>query len=57
MGESSPNSNFYFFENFVFFFCFLCVVFMFRDVKKKMDSGVGVCGLINPSFSRIFLFF
>ena len=40
--------------------CVLCVVFMFPNVsknKKKLARGVGGCYLINPSFSRIFLFF
>ena len=44
------------------FFSVFCVVFMFPIVsnkKLKMNSGVGgrVCGLTNPSFSRIFGFF
>ena len=28
---------------------------MFPKKYKKIDNGVGGCGLTNPSFSRIFL--
>ena len=56
MGGSSPNSDFKFFLEIL---SFLCVFVLFSNVskKKKMDSGVGGCCLINPSFSRFFGFF
>ena len=59
MGGSSPNSDFNFWGNIVFF-RFLCVVFMFQNVSKKnkkMENGAGGWCLTNPSFSRIFGFF
>ena len=39
------------------FLCIFGVAFMFPNVSKKnnkkMDRGVGLWGLTNPSFSRI----
>ena len=43
----------FFFSGNIFCFCF----YVFKCFKKnKMDRGVGVFGLTNPSFSRIFGF-
>ena len=51
MGGSSPNSDLYFFfEN-------LCCFHVSKCLKKKIDKGVGGCGMTNPSFSRINGFF
>ena len=49
----------YFFKCCVFL-CFLCcfnVSKCFKNKKIDRGGGVGVCCLINPSFSRIFGFF
>ena len=58
MGGSTPNSDCFFLEIlcfFVFFVMFSC--FKMLKKKKKLDNGVGGWGLINPSFSWMFLFF
>ena len=51
---TSPNSDFYFFLEILFFYTFLCF-FMFP--KKKLDRAVGGWELTDLSFSRIFGFF
>ena len=59
MGGSSPNSDFFFFLN-VVFWCLLWFNFVIHVSKtniKKMDRGVSGWNLANPSFSRIFGFF
>ena len=58
VGGSSPNSDFSFFWKLCVFCVFYIVVFVVHVSKKnkKLDRGVGVCGMANPSFSRIFGF-
>ena len=56
MGGSSPNSDFLFFENLVFFVLFLPLYKFPKKNFKKEDrrGGGGGWRLDNPSFSRIF---
>ena len=55
-GWVKPQISFLFFGGNFFFFFF----HMFPNVierNKKLDRRVGACGLTNPSFSQIFVFF
>ena len=54
-GWVKPQLGFaFFFEN-LYFLCFFSSCFhVFQKKNKKMDKGMGGCGLTNPSFSRIF---
>ena len=53
MGQAPTRISF-----FLEIFCFFCVVFLFVHVSNNFfffnGRRVGVCGLDNPSFSRIF---
>ena len=58
MGGSSPNPDLPFFGNFVYFCVVLFAVYVSKKkLKKEKDREVGGWSLVNPSFSRIFLFF
>ena len=54
VGGSSPNLDFFFFfGNWVFLVFFVLFSYL---LKKKLDRGVGVWYMTNPSFFRILNF-